>query len=327
MSLKIIKAGFLDTIQDTGRFGYQSLGINPGGAMDRFAAQLANCLLGKKENAAVVEMHFPAPAILFEEATIICITGADFHATINTIAIPTNQPVAVNKNTVLHFKKLNSGARAYLSILQAFSLQPWLASYSTNLKAQCGGLEGRALKMGDVFVYPEIKAIVDFLRGKNHKLLPFKAQPAPGTATWYIGVITGNEWSWLTEESQQIFTTTPFIISTVADRMGYRLQGAELKVNKSQQLVSAAVSFGTLQLLPGGQLIMLMADHQTTGGYPRVGHVISAHLPRLAQMKPMDLFSFKLVDLAMAEQAILQQQQYLLLIQYAAAFTINKILS
>src|SRR3954454_22258047 len=101
MSLKIIKAGILDTIQDTGRFGYQSSGINPGGAMDRFSAQLANCLLGKLMDAPVIEMHFPAPTILFEEATIICIIGADFCPVINQVAIPGEQPVIVNKNAVL----------------------------------------------------------------------------------------------------------------------------------------------------------------------------------------------------------------------------------
>src|SRR4051812_34515555 len=110
MGLKIIKAGVMDTVQDTGRFGYQSSGINPGGAMDRYAAQLANCLLGKQMDAPVIEMHFPAPVIVFEEATIICITGADFCPVINEVAIPDNQPIAVNKNAVLEFKKARSGA-------------------------------------------------------------------------------------------------------------------------------------------------------------------------------------------------------------------------
>src|SRR4051794_38462631 len=116
MSLKIIRAGVLDTIQDTGRFGYQSAGINPCGAMDRFSAQLANCLLGKPMDAPVIEMHFPAPSIVFEAATIICITGADFCPVINEVAVPNDQPVAVNKDAVLQFKKVGMGARCYLSV-------------------------------------------------------------------------------------------------------------------------------------------------------------------------------------------------------------------
>ena len=108
--------------------------------------------------------------------------------------------------------------------------------------------------------------------------------------------------------------------------MGYRLQGEVLGVKEQQQLVSSAVSFGTLQLFPTGQLIVLMADHQTTGGYPRVGHVISAHLPCLAQMKPLDSIRFQLADLETAEQQLLQQHQYLLSVQHASTFKIEKAL-
>jgi antagonist of KipI len=326
MSLKIIRAGILDTIQDTGRFGYQSSGINPGGAMDRFSAQLANCLLGKSMDALVIEMHFPAPSILFEEATIICITGADFCPVINQVAIPNEQPVVVNKNAVLEFKKRKTGARSYLSVLQNLTLQQWLNSYSTNIKVVAGGYKGRALRKGDVLQYADEKTIYSYLQGSSFRILPFKAKPYNLTETNCIEVIKGNEWNWLTAESQQLFTTNPFIISILADRMGYRLQGDELLIKEEQQLVSSAVNFGTLQLLPNGQLIVLMADHQTTGGYPRVGHVISAHLPRLAQMKPFDSIRFQLVDNETAEQQLIKQHLYLLSVQYTSAFKIEKLL-
>ena len=326
MSLKIIKAGVLDTIQDTGRFGYQSSGINPGGAMDRFSAQLANCLLGKQMDAPVIEMHFPAPTIEFEEATIICITGADFDPVINQASIPKNQPIAVNKNAVLEFKKAKTGARCYLSILQSLTLQKWLNSYSTNLKVEAGGYKGRTLKVGDVIKFRKEDAICNYLQSCNFRVLPFKVELFGGTSTNCVEVIKGNEWDWLTAESQHLFTTKPFTISTLADRMGYRLHGEVLELREQKQLVSSAVSFGTLQLLPTGQLIVLMADHQTTGGYPRVGHVISAHLPRLAQMKPHNSISFKIVDIETAEQQIVQQYHYLLSVQQASEFKIEKVL-
>jgi antagonist of KipI len=326
MSLKIIKSGMLDSVQNTGRFGYQSTGINPGGAMDRFSAQLANCLLGKPMDAPVIEMHFPAPTILFEEATIICITGADFCPVINQVAIPNEQPIAVNKNAVLEFKKRKTGARSYLSVLQHLILQKWLNSYSTNLKVEAGGYKGRSLKKGDVLQYALESTICNYLQGCDFRILPFKAAPFKLTETNCVEVIKGNEWDWLTAESQQLFTTKPFTISILADRMGYRLQGEDLSIKEEQQLVSSAVNFGTLQLLPNGQLIVLMADHQTTGGYPRVGHVISAHLPRLAQMKSFDSLRFQLVDIETAEQQLIQQHQYLLAIQHASAFEIEKLL-
>ncbi len=326
MSLKIIKPGISDTIQDEGRFGFQSSGINPGGVMDRFSAQLANCLLGKEINAPVIEIHFPASILLFEEATIICITGADFYPVIDNAAIHLNQPVIVNKNAFLEFKKLKTGTRCYLAVLQEFSLKKWLNSYSTNLKAQAGGYDGRALRREDVLHYFKNEAINKYLQGKSFVVLPYKAEPFTKTVTERIELIPGNEWNWLTEKSQQVFQSKSFKISAVADRMGYRLTGNPLKIKEQKQLVSSAVSFGTLQLLPNGQLIVLMADHQTTGGYPRLGHVISAHLPALAQMKPNDAFTFRIVDIKTAEQKLLKQHQYLLSVQYASAFKIEKIL-
>ena len=218
MSLKIIKAGSLDTIQDMGRFGYQSSGINPGGAMDLFSAKLANCLLGKKIVAPVIEMHFPAPIIEFEKATIICITGADFHPIINQISIPINQPIAVNQNAILEFKKVKSGTRCYLSILQDLTIEKWLNSYSTNLKVEAGGYKGRSLKNGDVLQYPQEDVICNNLQLKEFKILPFKARPFNVPGKNCIEVIRGNEWNWLTAESQQLFTTKSFTISTLADQ-------------------------------------------------------------------------------------------------------------
>lgn len=325
MSLKIIKAGILDTIQDGGRTGFQSSGINPGGAMDRFSAQLANCLLGK-EMKAVIEIHFPASIILFEIATIICITGANFSPLLNNISIPINQPVVVNRNSILEFRKVQFGARCYLSILQNLSLPKWLNSFSTNLRANAGGYEGRALQKGDVIQYTENEIISHFLGAKNVKVLPFKSKPFHKTTITRIEIIAGKEWDSLTEESRHLLETKPFKISKVADRMGYRLQGESLQLKEQKQIVSSAVSFGTLQLLPNGQLIVLMADHQTTGGYPRVGHVISAHLPLLAQMKPYNEFTFTMVNIETAEQKLLEQHKYLLSVRWASAFKIEKIL-
>lgn len=325
MSFTIIKAGILDTIQDTGRYGYQSLGINPGGSMDRFFAQLSNGLLGKEMSAPVIEMHFPASTIQFNEATIICIAGADFSPVIDKKPIPLHQPVVINKDTILEFEKVKNGSRCYLSILQNFHLSIWLNSYSTNLKAQAGGFEGRALKNGDVIGFEKNNAFISYLAGRNVVVLPWKAQPSEETATDKIEVIEGKEWSWLTEESQQWFKNNSFTISNVADRMGYRLKGSELTLKEQKQLISSGVAFGTIQLLPNGQLIVLMADNQTTGGYPRIANIISAHLPALAQMKPNDRFTFRMTDNSIAEKKVLQQHNYLLSVQHASAFKIKNL--
>ncbi len=326
MSLTIIKAGILDTIQDEGRFGFQAFGINPGGAMDVFSARLANCLLGKPMNSAVIEVHFPAPVIWFSKAAVISITGANFTPAIADKEIQINQPVIVNKDSVLQFKKVKQGARCYLAVLNNFTLAAWLNSYSTNLKAAAGGLHGGSLKSGDIIPFEKIDALHNYLKEEPFMALPWKAHSEDLTLVNRLEVIKGSEWDWLDEKSQQTFLNTPFKITKVADRMGYRLSGKGLQMKEQKQLVSSAVSFGTLQLLPSGQLIVLMADHQTTGGYPRVANVISAHLPLLAQSRTNDAFSFAITDIHTAEQKLLQQFNYLQQVQYAAGFKIEKIL-
>jgi antagonist of KipI len=326
MSFTIIKAGILDTVQDTGRYGYQDLGINPGGAMARFSAQLANALLGKEMDAPVIEMHFNASSIQFNKSTIICIAGADFSPVINKKIVALLQPVAVKKNQVLTFEKVKSGARCYLSIFQHLHLNKWLGSYSTNVKATAGGFEGKSFKTGDVVGFNENEAISTYLDKQDTRVLGWKASPPKEIATVTLEVIKGVEWDWLTAESQQSFTANSFAITNVADRMGYRLNGTALKMKAQTEIVSSGVAFGTVQLLPNGQLIVLMADHQTTGGYPRVANVISAHLPALAQMKPNDQITFKMIEVKEAQQKLLKQQQYLQLVQHAASFKLKTLL-
>ena len=326
MSLQIIKAGILDTIQDQGRFGYQHLGINPGGAMDRFSAQIANSLLGKELNAAVIEMHFPAAKILFDKETIICITGADFTPKINKKNIPLHQPVLVNKNTELRFEKKISGARCYLSLLPDIAMDKWLNSYSTNLVAQAGGYQGRALQKGDKLNFKNNAEFKNSLNQKDFLKLPWRATEIIQSKK-EIRFIKGNEWEWLTENAKEIFAKSNYKILNNSNRMGYRLQGNALNVQEDKQLISSGVTFGTIQLLPDGQVIILMADHQTTGGYPRVGHVISADLPSLAQCNPGDEINFIEAEIAAAEELFIQQQRNLLQMQTASKFKIEKYVS
>ena len=325
MSLQIIKAGLLDTIQDQGRYGYQHLGINPGGAMDRYSAQLANALLGKGFNSPVIEIHFPAPIVLFQTETIICITGADFTPAINNKKIPVNHPIAINKNTELHFEKKISGARCYLAMLHDVDLHEWLNSYSTNLIAAAGGFKGRALQKGDSLKFKNNFDCKYLAEGKDLVLLPWTIESFSSKKE--IRFIKGNEWNWLTDEAMKMFAKSNYKILNNSNRMGYRLQGNALKVKEEVQLISSGVTFGTMQLLPDGQLIVLMADHQTTGGYPRIGHVISADLPLLAQCNPGDEIKFSSAEIAVAEQEFIQQQRNLQQIQTASKFKIEKLLN
>jgi antagonist of KipI len=324
MSLRIIRAGVLDTIQDQGRYGSQHLGINPNGAMDRYSAQLANALLGKEPGAPVIELHFPSSKILFKKDAVIALCGADFQASINEKEIPMDHPVVIRRDTVLTFRKLRRGARCYLSVLNELHLNKWMNSYSTSLKTGSGGVGGRALSAGDEVFFKAMPALAGLLGIKDFTVLPWKANETVRYVN-EVECIIGSEWYELTKEAQESFLAHWFQVTQEADRMGYRLAGQKLEVKMEEQLVSSAVSFGTVQLLPSGQLIILMADHQTTGGYPRIAHVISAHLPVLAQKKPADVLQFRLTDLAAAEQKWIQQQKYLEDIQNACKFRMESL--
>jgi len=311
MSLRIIKAGLFDSVQDTGRYGYQHLGINPTGAMDRYAAQLANALLEQDLAAPVIEMHFPSAQILFEQAAIICITGAHFSPTINGKDISINQPYLISANAVLKFTKPIEGARAYLAVNNGLKVDKWLGSYSTNTKATAGGFNGRRLMKDDVIHF---ERQID-LPTSNDILftLPWKQEIEKQEEV--IKFIKGPEWDWLTDQSKEKFQNASFQITSASDRMGYRLSGQPLGQAEARQLISSVVTFGTVQLLPDGQLIVLMADHQTTGGYPRIANIISAHLPALAQTQPGAIVHFAETSLHTAEEKAFLQQDLLYKIQ------------
>jgi antagonist of KipI len=312
MNLRIIKSGVLDTIQDLGRYGWQHLGINPAGAMDRFSAQLANILVGNDPGLPVIELHFPAASFFFERPALIAISGADFNAVLNGEDIPVDQPVLVNKYSVLQFQRLNKGARAYLAIEGGLEMDQWLDSYSTHLKAAAGGYSGRSLQTDDEIRLSSSINWGPYLHGKEFYLLPWQAstdwEKQPGVE---INILLGKEWARLTEASQKQLLQQTFTLTPQSDRMGYRLQGEPLQLESKEEMISTAVNFGTLQLLPNGQLTILMADHQTTGGYPRVGHVISAHHSKLAQVRPGEPVRFSLMDHQQAEELFIQQQKHL----------------
>jgi antagonist of KipI len=328
MSLTIIKPGLLDTLQDLGRTGYSRLGINPGGVMDRYAAQLANMLVGNDTLEAVIEIHFPGAQFLFEQNTLISVTGADFTAMLNDEPVPLWHPMVVRKNAVLHFPKLQQGGRCYLAVHGGFCVNKWLNSYSTHLKAAAGGFHGRKLEKGDEISFKESNIYFAGLLkpGKEFEVLKWKVD----TGNTYlhpheIFIIKGNEWDQLTSQSQLDLQADNFIIHPFSDRMGYQLKGVDLLREQQTELVSSGVSFGTIQLLPDGQLIVLMADHQTTGGYPRIGHVISAHLPKLAQLRPSDCIHFEIKDIATAENLLIAQQQELNILQRACLERLNQV--
>jgi antagonist of KipI len=328
MNLRIIKAGVLDTIQDMGRYGWQHLGINPGGAMDKLSAQLANILVGNNMNEAVIEMHFPASTFFFERPALIAISGADFSATVNGEEIKCLYAVLVSKYSILQFHRVEKGARAYLAVHGGFDIPSWLNSCSTHLKAAVGGYKGRALQKDDEISLGTNLDLSSLIGKKEFEVLPWKADSKwDSQSTDEILALPGNEWGRLNDRSKEKFLHRSFTVTTHSDRMGFHLKSKSLATATNEEVISSAVSFGTVQLLPDGQLIVLMADHQTTGGYPRVAHVISAHHSRLAQMKPGDHFRFRFTEHQRAEELFIKQQQHLVQLQNACKFKLDELLN
>jgi len=246
MSLKIIKAGILDTIQDHGRYGSQHLGINPTGAMDQYAMQLTNMLVGNKMDEALIEMHFPAAVFLFTSPALIALGGADFAASINGEPVPRLHGIIVGKNDVLQFHQPLKGARAYLAVAGGLSLEKWMNSYSTHLKANVGGYLGRSLRKDDEL---KLRQSLNFPGQLNDFIvLPWLADERwlpdsrSGPAEDHeIYVLPGHEWERFTTESKENFTMTSFVITKQSDRMGYRLSNIPLHSLTNEEVVSAAV--------------------------------------------------------------------------------------
>jgi antagonist of KipI len=325
MNLRIIKAGVLDTVQDAGRYGWQHIGINTGGAMDRLSAQVANILVGNPRDEVVLELHFPASSFFFEQSALISLSGADFSATINGDEIPALHPIVVSKFSILQFHKANSGSRVYLAVQGGLDIEKRFDSCSTNLRAGMGGYKGRALQKDDEIRFNRPDKPCDLIGKKEFIVLPWQAD-----INWHqstgdeIYVLPGHEFSKLAAGERDYLLKETFTISSQSDRMGYHLKGRALAIASPFEILSAGVSFGTVQLLPSGQLIILMADHQTTGGYPRIAHVISAHHHKLAQMKPGDLLRLSLTDLATAERLMMKQEQHLSQLQHACNFRMQQ---
>ena len=196
--LKVIKAGVYDTIQDVGRLGYSIKGINPNGAMDRFALQLANALVLNNSKEATLEMHFPAPVLQFEKDTVIALTGANFSALINQTPLLPGKVAFIRRGDILSFTKKKWGERCYLTVKGGFDIPLWLDSKSTNTKIEMGGFAGRPLQRNDMIPYAEYSTFnstqVSKWQVNSNEIYKHQEQ---------IYLLNGPEWDWLDDDSKE----------------------------------------------------------------------------------------------------------------------------
>lgn len=317
MSLLILKPGPLSLFQDAGRHGYQAYGAPVCGVMDQVAYRLANALVGNRECLPVLEMTLSGPQILFRQDACIAVCGAPFTLSCDRTPLALNRPHLIRAGQVLDIGPpptthgMQQGlARASLAIAGGVQVATAMESTSTDIKSRMGGIDGRALVKGDKLTLkrtltaaavPELDGFLDDFR------IYLPAGLGLGSRT-HIRVMRGAHWTLFNTQQQNHFLNAPYLITPHSDRMGYRLNGPTLQPEAGLQILSEPTAFGTIQVPPDGQPIVLMADRQTTGGYPKIANVASVDLPVLARCLPGETLRMSLIGMDEAHRLFLQRE-------------------
>lgn len=296
-SISIIKSGLLDTIRDKGRVGFRHVGIPVNGVMDASAYFIANLLVGNVEKEACIEMTFPSAEIRFNDNLFFGLAGGNFDAHLNNSSIQAGKCYNAQAGDILTFKKQISGNFIYLSVTGGFLINEVLTSKTTNLKSGFGGWQGRKLMKGDLL---EVKS--SSIKPNNRIYLDY-AHTRPTQS--FIRCMTGPEFHLLSTQQQKAFFDFNFTIDKQSDTMAYRINGDKIFQHQIS-MASSGVNMGTIQLLPDGNMLALMSDHQTTGGYPRVLQIIQQDIRVLAQYPYQKTFQFKIISL---EEAIAVEEK------------------
>ncbi len=299
--LEVIQPGSLTTVQDLGRPGYRHLGIPLGGALDRPALSVGNYLVGNPGGAAAIEITTGTTArFIFRRDTAFVLSGAPVQGQLDSVAVTSGWRISACSGQTLTVPAPRQGMRSYLCIAGGIASPLCLGSRSTDLTSGFGGWKGRALHAGDC--------------------LPLGPQPGPGSAPagirlplWetLIRALPGPEYEQFTADAKARFWSGPWRVAPQSNRVGYRLEGPALQRLHEGDLLSHAVFPGTVQVPPNGQPIVLLADAQTTGGYPRIATIIEADLWQLAQIRLAGIIQFKRCTLDEADRAHRKLAHYL----------------
>ena len=298
-TIKILDAGLLTTVQDLGRYGFQRYGVSASGVMDEYSAKIANKLVGNKVGEAVLETTLKGVQIEFLQNTAVAITGGNCDVTLNGTKIELWQSYLVNRGDILKMGICRSGLRNYLAFAGGIDVPIIMNSKSTNLKAKVGGFNGRKLMTGDVLSVGVGSLETPLTLNKHY--IPTYSKDIK------VGVILGQQDDHFTEAGIKTFLNETYTVTQESDRMGIRLSsvsGATIEHKNGADIISDGITFGAIQVPGSGQPIVMMADRQTTGGYTKIGNVISSDLAKLAQATPGTKVKFVEYTLEQAVQAI-----------------------
>lgn len=303
MAILFKKGGMLTTVQDAGRFGYQQFGVSPAGPMDTRAFKTANLLVGNDLSESALEVTAVGPEIYFEAANIIAITGADLTPCINGEHAPIYQALHVNAGDTLSFQGMKNGVRSYIAFAGGLDVPVVMGSKSTLIRNNLGGVEGRAIKEGDriAFAAPKVqlpnmerRCMVPELYDKKEIVLR---------------VIPGPQADAFTTRGYRNFFWHRAVISPEFDRMGCRLECDPIEHQGDGNIITDGIAFGAIQIPPSGHPIIMLADRQSTGGYPKIGTVASVDLPLLAQAFPGCRVRFIEISVETAQLLYLREMQ------------------
>ena len=314
MKIRILKPGLLSTIQDMGRRNYLSDGIPFSGAMDQLSAQIANMVVGNDPGCAVIEFTQSGASFTVKENIVLAWLGDGAYLSSEGSHLPSGRPVFVPAGGEIYLEHNPNGFRSYLAVAGGWDVPEVLGSRSTYIPAGIGGINGRALvEHEQLNGLPALSSlsrqIVEGLAGEginypNWQVAASSFLPVDRTT---IRVIAGREFEWFDDASKRHIFNAKFTVANNSSRMGYRLRGEKMTRIREDELLSTAVVPGIIQVAGDGEMILLMADAQTTGGYPRIAQVASVDMPLCAQLKPGDDISFCQISLKDAERLYLKQ--------------------
>ena len=299
MSVKVIIPGALTTVQDAGRYGYQSSGIQTSGVMDHKAYEEANALVGNTGGEAVLEATLFGGVMEVTADTVAAVTGADMEPKVNNVPCGMNRPVLLRAGDTLSLDMAKSGCRSYIAFAGGVDVPVVLGSRSTNMKCRMGGYKGRPLQTGDAFE----TGLWEEEAAERYEEVRDRSFPAEAyTSPIEVRVIEGPQAEYFTEKGKETFYSARYTISDQSDRMGYRLEGEAIESVDGTDIISDGIAFGAVQVPASGRPIVLLADRQTTGGYAKIATVCSFDIPRLVQGKPGDTVCFRRISLEEAQR-------------------------
>jgi biotin-dependent carboxylase-like uncharacterized protein len=313
MPIEIIEPGLASTIQDRGRPGYYNVGIPPSGAVDLASALAANLLVGNDDTAPVIESPYMGPRLRFTDAAVVAVTGARLDVLVNGDPVPQWEAIAVNAGDEMSFGFLQAGARIYIAVAGGIDVPSVLGSRSTYTVGGFGGLDGRTLKAGDVLQVGASDA-------RPGKVVPEEMRPAMAREV-DVRVVMGLYDYRLTSVGVARFLDSPWTLTPVADRMGFRYSGPELEWQEREQpfgagsdpsnIVDAGYPIGSIQVPGGVEPIILHRDAVSGGGYAMVATVISVDMDLVGQCSPGATTRFVSVSLeeALAARAVARERE------------------